>query len=117
MTEKLILQTILGGHFDEDAWKEIERIFEEKGYIAAYRNIVPIYEDLYTPDTFPMELAIAYMKANQNEKVMNMIEKGYENRDHTMPWIVTRANFFESLFDNPRFVAIVEKMNLSFPEN
>jgi TolB-like protein len=116
MTEKILLQTVLGGQFDEDAWKEIETIFKEKGYHAAYEKIVPIYEDLYSPNTLPMELAIAYKKANQYDKVMEMVEKGYEIRDHTMPYIAT-SYAFEPLYDNPRFLVILEKMNLPLPKS
>ena len=115
-TEKLLLQTILGEQFDEDAWKEIERIFEEKGYDAAYEKIVPIYEDLYSPNTLPMELATVYAKANQYDKVIDMVEQGYEIRDPTMQYLTT-AYDFEPLYDNPRFIAILEKMNLPMQKN
>ena len=116
MTERILLQTILAGQFDEKAWKEIETIFKEKGYHAAFEKIVPIYEDLYSPNTLPMDLAIAYMKANQYDKVMDMVEQGYEIRDHTMPYLTT-AYDFEPLYDNPRFLVILEKVNLSLPKS
>ena len=116
MTEKLMLQTLLGGQFDEDAWKEIERIFEEKGYNAAYEKIAPIWEDQVNRQlTTPMDLSIVYTKANQYNKAMEEIVKGYEIRDHTMPWISTKSYFYEPFHDNPRFVAILEKMNLPLP--
>jgi len=118
VTEKLILQTFFREEFDEDVGKEIEKIFEEKGYFAAYEKVVAIWEDLFNPNLMsPMELAIIYTKANQYDKIMDLIEKAYEIRDHTMPYIVTKAYNFEPLYDNPRFIAIVEKMNLSLPNN
>jgi len=116
MTERILLQTILAGQFDEKAWKEIETIFKEKGYHAAYEKIVLIYEDLYSPNTLPMELAVVYAKANQYDRVMDMVEKGYEIRDHTMPYLTT-AYDFEPLYDNPRFLVILEKVNLSLPKS
>jgi hypothetical protein len=33
-----------------------------------------------------------------------------------MPYIATHGFLFEPLFDNPRFIAILEKMNLPLPE-
>jgi len=115
-TEKILLQTLLQEQFKEDTWMEIETVFKEKGFHAAYEKIVPIYEDLYSPKTFPMELAIAYMKANQFDKVMDMVEKGYEIGDQNMPFITT-AYDFKSLYNNPRFLAILEKMNLPLPRS
>lgn len=43
-----------------------------------FTDIVDIYEALFSPDTSPMVLAEAYMKANQYDRVMDMIEKGFE---------------------------------------
>jgi len=115
-TEKIIMQTLLGDGFDEQMWYEIERIFLEEGYIEAYRRIVPIWENIYdASNVSPMEYAVSYLKAKQYDKVLEMLEKGYLIRDHTMPYIVTRAYNLEPLFDNPRFIDIVEKMNLSLP--
>lgn len=117
-TEKILLQTLLGDQFKEDDWKEIERILDDKGYITAYEKIVPIWEDQVNPQFItPMDMAIAYAKANQYNKVMDKIEEGYEIRDHTMPYIVTKAYNFRPLYNNPRFVALVKKMNLTLPKS
>jgi len=113
-TEKRMLQTILGEQFEDDTWKQIERIFIEKGYRAAYDKIVSIYEELYSPESLPMELAIVYAKANRYDKVMDMVEQGYKIRDHTIPYLTT-AYDFEPLYDNPRFIKILKKLNLPLP--
>jgi len=115
-TEKILLQTIQGGQFNQDTWKEVETIFKDKDFHEAYEKLVPIYENLYTPDILPMELAIAYMKANQYDKVMDMIEKGFEIGDQSMPYITT-AYDFEPLYDNPRFLSILDKMKLPLPHS
>ena len=114
-TEKILLKTLVGESFDENNWKDIESLFDEQGYMAAYEGIVPIWENYYNSTTqSPMELAGIYSKANQYEKVMDLIEEGYEIRDHTMPYITT-AYDFRPLYDNPRFLAILSKMNLPLP--
>jgi TolB-like protein len=116
-TEKIILKTLLGKKFDEDTWKEIENIFSNDGYHAAYDSIVPIWEDHFNNTTqSPMELAGIYTKADRYDKVMDLIEEAYEIRDHTMPYITT-AYPFEPLYDNPRFLTILEKMKLPLPNN
>lgn len=115
-TEKICLQTIMGGYFDQDRWEEIEMIFREKGYEEAYQKIVPIYEGLYSPETYPMELAIFYARANRYDMVMKMVEKGYEARDLTMPYLTTAYNFVP-LYDNPQFIDILKKLDLPLPKS
>ncbi|MDX2445448.1 MAG: hypothetical protein QNK30_16755, partial [Bacteroidales bacterium] len=109
---------VMGGQFDKEAFMEIKRIFNEQGFSSAYEKIVPLYEDLANNNIIsPMELAIVHTKANQYDKVMDQIEKGYEIHDPTMPYIATKAYNFEPLYENPRFIAILEKMNLPPPNN
>jgi len=48
---------------------------------------------------------------------LDLIEKGYEIRDPNMPYIGTKIDQFDSLYFNPRFVAILEKLDLPLPEN
>jgi TolB-like protein/cytochrome c-type biogenesis protein CcmH/NrfG len=116
-TEPQYLQ-LVGGQFDKESYREIERIYKEEGFSAAYIKIVPLYEDLANDKIIgPMELALVYTKGKQMDKTMDLIEKGYEIHDPTMPYIATRAYNFESLYNSPRFIAIMEKMNLPLPKN
>ncbi len=109
---------LMGEQFDEEAFMEIKRIFNEQGFSSAYEKIVPLYEDLANKNILSaMELAIVYTKANQYDKVMDQIEKGYEIRDLVMPYIATKAYNFEPLYENPRFIEIIQKMNLPLPED
>ena len=112
-SEKNQLQVHYGKRFDEDAYIEIERIYNEQGFNAAYKKILPLWEDLAKNQfMLPCDMAVAYIKGNQIEKAMDLIEKGYEIRDPTMPYI---GVMFNSLSDNPRLLAILEKMNLPLP--
>jgi len=112
-SEKNQLQVHFGGRFDEDAYKEIERIFNEQGFPAAYEKILLQWEELANNQfMLPCDIAIAYIKGNQLDKAMGLIEKGYEIHDPSMPYM---GVMFNSLYDNPRFIAIVEKMNLPLP--
>ena len=116
-TEKIILQTMMGNSFDKQLWNEIEKSFEEKGYLAAYQKIVPIWENIFSAGAVsPMEYVVIYIKAKQYDKVIDMVEQGYEIRDHTMPYIVTRAYNLKPIFDNQKFIDIVKRMNLTLPK-
>jgi TolB-like protein len=99
-------------------FKEVERIFGETGFIAAYEEILRQLEVLAQKGYFlaPVEMAYRYMMVNQPDKAMEWIEKGFEVRDPVMPYIATHGFLCEPLFDNPRFIEIIQKMNLPLPE-
>jgi len=114
----LALQIHFREQIDENAYKEIERIFDEQGYFAAYEKILHYYEVEYNNGFInPGVMAIFYITGNQQDKAMDMIEKGYEIHDPQMPYIASGGYPFDSLYDNPRFIAILEKMNLPLPED
>jgi len=97
-------------------FKEVERIFGETGFVAAYEEILRQLEVLAQKGYYPpFYMAARYMMVDQPDKAMEWIEKGFEVRDQAMVSIATKG-LFEPLFDNPRFIAILEKMNLPLPE-
>jgi len=96
--------------------KNIQRIFEEKGYTAAFEEMAPQLEDFVEKNHIgPIRMAIHYIKSNQPEKALDWIEKGFEIHDSQMIYITTQMYHFDPLFDNPRFIDIAEKMNLPLP--
>jgi TolB-like protein len=105
-------------NIEEDAHKEIERIFNEQGFVAAYEEIMSQWEVFVqgNPDA-PVAMAIGYIYANQPDKAMDWIEKGFEIHDPNMPYIATPGYNLDPLFGNPRFINIVKKMNLPLPKN
>jgi class 3 adenylate cyclase/TolB-like protein len=102
---------------NEDAIEDIKKIYDKKGFIAAYeaitRQMEMMAEDQYIN---PTELALRFYWLKNYEKTMKWIEKGYEMRDQNMPYIMAGPYAFHALYDNPRFIAIVEKMNLPLPK-
>ena len=103
---------------EQDAMKEIERIFEEQGFFAAYEALLQQLE-LMAKNKYmnPVELAVRYSWLSNYEKTMDWIEKGFELRDPNMPYLTTGIYKFDSLYDNPRFIDIIEKMNLPLPKD
>ena len=115
-TNILALQIYFREQFDEDAYKQIEQIFDEQGYFEAYEKILSYYEVEYNNGSInPGVMAIFYIVGNQRDKAMNCIEKGYEIHDPQIPYIASGGYPFDSLYNNPRFIAILEKMNLPVP--
>jgi len=99
----------------EDDIKEIERIFNEEGFIKAYEKIMILLEKIAENNPIsPIDMAIRYIMANQPDKAMDWIEKGFELHDPAMTYIATKIFNLDPLFNNSRFINIVEKMNLPF---
>ena len=95
----------------------VERIYGERGFIAAYEEALRQLEVIaQNQSTEPVEMAYRYMMADQPEKALEWLEKGYESKSPIMPYIAIPAFAFEPLFGHPRFLAILDKMNLPHPK-
>jgi TolB-like protein len=103
---------------EEDAFKDIERIYSESGIVSAYEEIMKHLEK-YAENNYIcfMDMSTRYIIANQPDKAMDWIEKGFELHDPQMTYIATTGQYFDQLFGNPRFIAICEKMNLPLPKS
>ncbi len=102
----------------ENTFNEIEKIFHKQGFAAAYKEITHQMESFASSNPVsPMDMATRYIYANLPDKAMDWLEKGYEIHDPTMPYIATHCFNLDPLFTNPRFLAIVKKMNLPLPKN
>ena len=102
---------------EEDAIKEIEVIFNKKGFFAAFEEITDQLEVLAQKGGIsPMHMAYMYILADRPDKAMDWIEKGFEMQDPQMPYLVSGSFHLDILYENPRFIAILEKMNLPIPK-
>jgi len=102
---------------EDDVMRDIDRIFKEKGIEPAYVEALHQMEIWLQKNYFsPFDLAARYNLMNQNDKALDWIEKGVEMHDPNMPYITTGFFNQDSLRDNPRFIAILEKMNLPLPK-
>ena len=102
----------------EDDIKEIEKIFNEEGFVKAYEKIMILLEKIAENNPIsPLDMAMRYIMANQPDKAMDWLEKGFELHDPGMTYIATKIFNLDPLFNNPRFIDIVKKMNLPLPKN
>jgi len=92
------------------------RIYNESGIVAAFSELMKYMEEFAenNPIGF-LEMSSRHMIANQPEKAMDWIEKGFDLRDWQIGYIVASGGQYEPLYDNPRFIAICEKANLPLP--
>jgi serine/threonine protein kinase len=103
---------------EEDAYKDIERIYSESGIVTAYEKIVERLEKYAESQPVGFwDMAFRYLVADQPDKSMDWVEKGFEMHDPLLTYITTPARYFDTLFGNPRFIAICEKMKLPLPKS
>jgi len=98
--------------------EKVERIFGEQGFVPAYEEVLRQEEEIAKNEFVdPVEIAIRYIMVDQLDKAMDWIEKGFEMHSPNIPYIPTHAYLCDPLFDNPTFIAIVQKMNLPLPKD
>lgn len=103
-------------HFNIDEINDIKKIFNDKGYYPASVEIIRKLENPEITDNIPYaELALRYYFIKNDDKAIELIEKQVEM--HSVGFeIFTGFSNFTRLYDNPRFIAICEKMNLPAPK-
>jgi len=103
---------------EEDVYEGIVRIYSESGIVAAYEELMKHLEKYAenNPISF-MYMSIRYIIANQPDKAMDWIEKGFELHDPVVTYIAATGRYFEQLFGNPRFIEVLKKMNLPLPKS
>ena len=100
----------------KETFKEIERIYNESGIVKAYEEILNLLEKFAEKNYVSfLDMTFRYLIVNQPEKAMDWVEKGFEMHDPQMAYIFSTTYYMDPLFENPRFIAICEKMNLQLP--
>lgn len=103
---------------EEETYREIERIYREHGIDSAYRKImIKVEEFAQNNPVSAMDLAFRHIIADQPDRAMDWIEKGYEMHDPQMTYITTKMYGLDPLFTDPRFIEIAKKMKLPLPES
>jgi tetratricopeptide (TPR) repeat protein len=96
---------------------KIEHGYAENGFDGAMlelgAELEVLAEQQYIQAVF---IAVPFAMAGDVGKAVEWLETAYEQRDPMMPYIGTMAGIGR-IADDPRFVRILEKMNLSLPEN
>ena len=102
---------------EEEIYQDVWRIYGESGIAAAYAKVVERLEKF--AESHPVgfhDMAFRYLIADRLDKAMDWVEKGFEMHDPLMTYITTPLRYLDRLFENPRFIAVCEKMKLPLPE-
>ena len=106
------------GHWNDEGTATVIKVFHEKGHIAAIEEMFKMNEK-YGNDCWMSGgiKAERYLKLREYDKAMDCLEKDYEMRDMGIAFIATNNGLFDQLKDNPRYIALLKKMNLPLPED
>lgn len=90
----------------------IDDVYKEKGFKEAMNETAKTLESLDGVYVSAQTLQILYAMADNKDKVLDWIERGYIRRDPDMPYIGVNGLLFPFREDS-RFQEILERMNLS----
>jgi TolB-like protein/lipoprotein NlpI len=100
-----------GLYGDRAVDEALERGFAEAGYEEAMRRAAqPLIAHYHKSYVAPMDIASLYVEAGETSRAVDWLEKGYEVRDQSMPYIGWPP--LDPLRSDPRFQALLRKMNL-----
>jgi tetratricopeptide (TPR) repeat protein len=104
------------GWQDDKTVASVDSVFQEQGYIAAVEMTIKIDEEAANERYIDIVIqGYRYLEINNYEKAMDCYEKGYEIRHPNMPYIGGLVIKYDKLKDNPRYIALLKKMNLPLP--
>jgi adenylate cyclase len=101
-------------YYDSTIIPDIEKVFHEQGYIPALQAYINVNEERYRqggPINFRIQ-SQDYLKVKNYERAIDYYETMYEIKDPNLPYIGTDAALFPDLKNDPRYMALLKKMNL-----
>ena len=101
------------GHWIPEGKEAVLTAFDERGHIAAIEEMFRMNDkygkDCYLSEGVKLE---RYVKLGNHDKALECLEKEYEIRAPNFPYYSAKYTYYEIYKDNPRFVAILKKMDL-----
>jgi TolB-like protein/Tfp pilus assembly protein PilF/predicted Ser/Thr protein kinase len=97
---------------DREAEEALARGYAEAGYSGALSSVAEMMiERSRTTFVTPWQIATLYTRAGKNDEALEWLEKAYGAHDSNMPSISVDP-IFDGLRDDPRFKALLHRMNL-----
>ena len=105
------------GWRDDKTLASVDSVFRKQGYRAAVEMTIRMDEEAAKERYVDFDiLGYRYLEIGNYEKALDYYEKAYEIHHPMMPYNGGLANQYEQLRDNPRYIALLNKMELPLPE-
>ncbi len=96
---------------DRDLDDALERGYREAGYQGAMKRAAEaLIVHFHKSYANPTDIACLFLEAGEKEKALDWLEKGYEVRDQSMPYV--GLPIYDSVRGDPRFISLLRRMNL-----
>jgi tetratricopeptide (TPR) repeat protein len=104
------------GDWNKEGRETVLKTFHEQGHIAAIEEMFRM-NDRYGDACYMSGgvKAERYVKLGNIDKAMESLETDLKEREGGLPYISPRYPYYELFKDNPRYIAILKKMNLPYP--
>ncbi len=100
---------------EENVYEEIVRIYNESGIVAAYEELMKHMEKYAENNPIGFAgMAGGYIIANQPDKAMDWIEKGFEVHDPQITYITATGRFYEHFESYPGYLEILKIIKLPY---
>jgi tetratricopeptide (TPR) repeat protein len=94
-----------------DIDRVLDRGYAEGGYTLAMRRMAEaLVAYSRKSNVLPTDIADYYLPAGEKAQALDWLEKGFETRDPNMPYLGVPS--YDILRDDPRFRALLHRMNL-----
>ena len=104
---------------DDEYLASLDSIFQEHGYLAVIEERIRVNEEVYSGGgriSFQGQ-AKRYLTVGKYDKAMDYLEKSYERHDGGLAYASLAVIDHPELKYNPRYIALLKKMNLPLPED
>jgi eukaryotic-like serine/threonine-protein kinase len=106
-------ESVRAGRGDPELEEVLGRGFVEAGYQEAMGQGAALLAERARSQHVPAtRVARLYLRAGDNERALEWLERAYEARDPGLPYIGSGHKDFDPLRDHPRFRALLREMNL-----
>lgn len=104
------------GWRDDKTLASVDSVFREQGYRAAVEMTIRMDEEAAKERYVDFDiLGYRNLELGNYDKAMDYFEKAYEIHHPNLPYFGGLANDYEQLRENPRYIALLKKMNLPLP--
>lgn len=99
--------------------EEIIEEYQDNGYSSALELLLSdveksLQEGAFLPPTFT---GVLFLRSSNITKALDYFEQGYEIHDQNIPYLKAYGTLHPEINNDPRYIALLKKMNLPLVEN